>query len=239
MPRTKMTRHELKEQDEITTSLQKFTEFVVRYKKEVTTGVTIAAVLAIVILGWSYYRSSRNARAEAQLSQAIDTFNDTTNIKSDKERYEKTLAEAQRTYDQYRSLPVGDIALYYVALSQDGLGDTAKSVQTLQEVASHSDASVKAVAQFALGSIYKKHGDNQKAIEVYKKLYDGGGYSKAAVAYELASLYEASKQPDQAKDFYQKVVSEFPDSPFRQNADEGLKRLGVTATPPPATQKPS
>src|SRR5690242_14502182 len=140
-----MTRHELKEQDEITTSLQKFTEFVVRYKKEVTTSVTIAAVLAIVILGWSYYRSSRNARAEAQLSQAIDTVNDTTNIKSDKERYEKTLAQAQKTYDQYRSLRVGDIALYYVALSQDGLGDTAKSVQTLQEVANHSDASVKAV----------------------------------------------------------------------------------------------
>src|SRR4029077_14479699 len=124
-------------------------------------------------------------------------------------------------------------------LSQEGLGDTTKSVQSLQEVTERGDASVKAVAQFALGAIYKKHGDNQKAIEVYKRLYDTGGYSKAAVAYELASLYEANKQPDQAKDFYQKVVSEYPDSPFRQNADEGLKRLGVTATPPPATQKPS
>ncbi len=238
MPRTKMTRHELKEKDEITTSLQKFTEFVVRYKKEVTTGVTIAAALAIVIFGWTYYRSSRNAKAEAQLSQAINIFNDTANIKSDKERYEKTLVEAQKTYDQYRSLPVGNIALYYVGLSQEGLGDTNKSVESLQQVAERGDPSVKAVAQFALGSIYKKHGENQKAIEVYKRLYDTGGYSKAAVAYELASVYEANKQPDQAKDYYQKVVSEFPDSPFRPNADEGLKRLGVT-TPPPAAQKPS
>ena len=238
MPRTKMTRHELKEQDEITTSLNKFTEFIVLYKKELTAGLTVAALLAIVIFGWSYYRSSRNAKAEAQLSQAIDAFNDTTNIKSDKERYEKTLVAAQKTYDQYRSLPIGNMALYYVGLSQEGLGDTAKSVQSLQEVSDRGDSSVKAVAQFALGSIYKKHGDNQKAIEVYKRLYDTGGYSKAAVAYELASLYEANKQPDQAKDFYQKVVSEFPDSPFRPNADEGLKRLGVT-TPPPVTQKPS
>src|SRR5215470_1734903 len=211
-----MTRHELKEQDEITTSLQKFTELVVRYKKEVTTGVSIAAALAIILFGWSYYRSSRNARAEAQLSQAIDTFND-TNIKSDKERYEKTLAAAQKTYDQYRSLPAGTIALYYIGLSQDGLGDTTKSVQTLQQVADNGDASVKAVAQFALGSIYKKQGDNQKAIEIYKRLYDTGGYSKAAVAYELASLYEANNQPDQAKDYYQKVVTEYPDSPFRTN----------------------
>ncbi|PYS05308.1 MAG: hypothetical protein DMG15_03165 [Acidobacteria bacterium] len=238
MPRTKMTRHELKEQDEITTSLQKFTDFVVLRKKEITTGLTIAAVLAIAIFGWSYYRSNRNANAQAQLSQAIHTFNDTVNIKSDKERYEKTIVEAQKTYDQYRSLPISNIALYYVALSQEGLGDTTKATQTLQQVAERGDASIKGVAQFALGAIYKKHGETQKAIDVYKKIYDGGGYSKAAVAYELASLYEANKQPDQAKDFYQKLVSEFPDSPFRQNADDALKRLGAAA-PPPAAQKPS
>jgi len=232
-----MTRHELKEQDEITTWLQKFTEVVVLRKKELTTAVSIVAALAIIIVGWSYYRSSRNARAEAQLSQAIDVYNDTANIKSDKERYEKTLVEAQKTYDQYGSLPVGNIALYYVGLSQEGLGDTTKSVQTLQQVADRGDASVKAVAQFALGSLYKKHGENQKAIETYKRLFEAGGYSKAAVAYELASLYEANNQPDQAKDFYQKVVSDYPDSPFRSNADEALKRMGVPAPAP--VQKPS
>src|SRR5437870_10268690 len=232
-----MTRHELKEQDEITTYLQKTTEFVVLRKKEFTAGLTILAALAIVIFGWSYYRSTRNAHAQAQLSQAVNTFNDTANIKSAKERYEKTIVEAQKTYDQYRSLPISNIALYYVALSQEGLGDTTKATQTLQQVAERGDASIKGVAQFALGAIYKKHGETQKAIDVYKKIYDGGGYSKAAVAYELASLYEANKQPDQAKDFYQKLVSEFPDSPFRQNADDALKRLGATA--PPAGQKPS
>jgi tetratricopeptide (TPR) repeat protein len=239
VPRTKMTRHELKEQDEITTYLQKFTEFVVLYKKEFTTGLSIVAALAVIVFGWTYYRSSRNAKAQAQLSQAIDTFNDTTNIKSDKERFEKTLAAAQKTYNDYGSLPAGNMALYYIGLSQDGLGDTPKSIQSLQEVSDHGDPTVKAVAQFALGSIYKKHGDNQKAIDVYKRLYDTGGYSKAAVAYELASLYEANNQLDPAKEFYQKVVTEFSDSPFRTNADDALKRLGVTAIPPPPAQKPS
>jgi tetratricopeptide (TPR) repeat protein len=235
VPRTKMTRHQLKEQDEITTSLQTFTELLVEKKKEVTIGVSVVAALVIIIFGWSYYSSSRTARAQAELSQAIATYSDTANIKSDKERYEKTIAQAQKTHDDYSSLPVGSIALYYVGLSQEGLGDTAKAVQNLQDVSQHGDASVRAVAQFALGAIYKKHGENQKAIDAYKQLYDSGGYSKAAAAYELAATYEANNQTDQAKEFYQKVVSEFPDSPFRQNADEALKRLGVV-TPPP---KPS
>ena len=210
MPRTKLTRHQLKEQDEITTSLHTFTDLLVARKKEVTAGLIAVAVLVIAFFGWSFYSSRRNANAQMQLSQAINIYNDTVNIKSDKERYEKTIVEAQKTDDQYRSLPIGSIGLYYVALSQEGLGDTAKATQNLQEVAQRGDASIKAVAQFALGAIYKKHGETQKAIDMYKQLYDSGGYSKAAVAYELATLYEANKQVDQAKDFYQKLVSEFP-----------------------------
>ena len=238
MARTKMTRHQLKERDEITTSLQKFTELVYARQKEVITGVAIVVVLVIAIIGWNVYSSNRNANAQSQLAAAINIFNDTANIKSDKERYAKALAEAQKTYDNYRSLPVGVIAEYFIAMSQEGLGDTAKAVQTLQEVIQRGDASIKGVAQFALGGIYKKHGETAKAIELYKQLFDGGGYSKAAIAFELAGLYEASNQADQAKEYYQKVVSEFPESPFRQGADDALKRLGVT-TPPPAKQKPS
>src|SRR5215510_2985580 len=157
-----MTRHQLKEQDEITTSLQTFTDMVIARKREVTMGLAAVAVLIIAIFGWSYYSARRNAAAQAQLSQAIATYNDNVNIKSDKERYEKTIVEAQKTHDQYRSSPIANIALYYVALSQEGLGDTAKATQTLQHVAEAGDPSIKGVAQFATGAIYKKHGETQK-----------------------------------------------------------------------------
>ena len=237
MPRTKMTRHQLKEQDEITTSLQTFTELLVDHKKELTIGLAVVAFVVIAIFGWSFYSSRRNAAAQLQLSQAIRIYNDTTTIKSDKERYEKTIVEAQKTHDQYPSLAAGNIALYFVALSQEGLGDTTKATQNLQQVVERGDATVKAVAQFALGEIQKKHGETQKAIDTYKQLYDSGGYSQAAVAYELAKLYEDNKQLDQAKEFYQKVVTEYPESPFRQTSDEALRRLGVV-TPPPAPPKP-
>lgn len=238
MARTRMTRHQLKEKDEITTSLQKFTEFVYARKNEVIIGASVLVLVVLGIFGWNLFSTRRNANAQGELSQAIAIFNDTATIKSDKERYEKALAEAQKTYDRYPSLPVGIIAEYYVALSKDGLGDSAGAVQSLQEVIQRGDPTIKGVAQFALGGVHKKHGETQKAIEVYKQLYDSGGYSKAAVGYELGSLHETNNQLDQAKDYYQKVVSEFPDSPFRQEADAALRRLGV-APAPPAAQKPS
>ena len=59
-----------------------------------------------------------------------------------KERFEKALAEAQKTHDAYRSTPAGAIAQYYVALSQEGLGDTAKAIENLQQVVQKSDADI-------------------------------------------------------------------------------------------------
>ncbi len=238
MARTKMTRHDLKVQDEITTTLRNFTDSVYDHKKEVITGVSVLVVIGIVLIGWSVYSSSRDASAQDQLSLAITAFSNPV-IPTDKERYEKTIVEAQKTFDAYGSMPAGVIAQYYIGLSQEGLGDTAKATETLQQVIDRGDESIKGVARFALGGIHKKHGDFAKAIELYKQLYDSGGYSKAAVAFELAQLHESNNQVDQAKDYYQKVVAEHADSPFRGPTDEALKRLGVTPAPPAAQTPPA
>jgi predicted negative regulator of RcsB-dependent stress response len=231
-----MTRHQLKEQDEITTSLEKFVEFAYARKQELIYGGSAVLLIILAIFGWSYYRTSRKNNSQIQLAQVFRAYGDTS--KPDKERLEATITEAQKTVDSYGSLPAGAIAQYYIGLSQDGLGDSAKAAQSLQGAIDRGDTTIKGAAQFALASIYKKHGEGPKAIEVYKQLYDSGNYSKAAVAYELAMLYEATNQPNQARDYYQKIVTDFADSPFRQMADDALKRMGVTVAPPPA-QKPS
>ena len=236
MARTKMTRHQLKEQDEITTSLEKFVEFAVARKNELIIAGVALVVIVVAFFGWSYYRTNRNNNAQMQLAQVFRAYDDTS--KPDKQRFETTIAAAQKTVDAYGSLPAGAIAQYYIGLSQEGLGDSAKATQSLQTAIDRGDSTIKGTAQFALAGIHKKHGEGPKAIEIYRQLYDSGNYSKAAVAYELAVLYESTAQPNQARDYYQKIVTDFPDSPFRQMADDALRRMGVTVTPAPA-QKPS
>ena len=223
-----MTRHELKEQDEITTWMQTTTEAAYARKKEILTGISILAVLALAIIGWRFYSSSRDANAQTLLSQAINAYND-PNIKSDKDRFTRALAEAQKAHDAYPSLTAGHIALYYMGLSQDALGDTAKATESLQQVINTSEPEVAGVARFALAGIYRRHGDTQKAVDLYKQIYEKGGYSKSAAVLELAKISEANNKIDEAKTYYQKIVSEFPESPFRSDADQALKRLGVPA----------
>src|SRR4051812_25595697 len=134
-------------------------------------------VIIIAAFGWSIYSSNRNEASQTQLSQAINAYND-PNIKDDKVRFQKTLTEAQKTYATYGSLPAGKIAQYYLALSQEGLGDTAKATANLQQVVQSGDPNIAGVAKFALAGLYKTHGDVQKASDLYKQIYDTGGYSK-------------------------------------------------------------
>ncbi len=239
MPRARMTRHELKARDEITTKLESFTEIAMDRKKEILIigGVVVALILAYV--GWSAYSNRRSTEAQNQLALAITAYADPT-LPSDKARYEKTVAEAQKTLDSYQSLPAGIIARFYLALGQEGLGETTSAVESLQDVIDRGDATTKGVAQFTLAGIYQKHGDAQKAVDTLKQLSDSGGYTPSAVAYELGKALEANKQPDQAKTYYEKVVKEYADSPFRSDAEAGLRRMGFT--PPvaaPASANPS
>ena len=233
-----MTRHELKAQDEITTKLQSFTEIAVARKNEILLVAAAVAVIILAYVGWGFYSTRRNTNAQNQLATAISAYSDAT-LPTDQARYEKTIAEAQKTIDSYGSLPAGMIARYYIGLSKAGLGDTPGATQALQEVINQGDATTKAVAQFALAGIYQKQGEPQKAIDVLKQLSDSGGYSASAVAYELGKVHEANRQPDQAKGYYEKVVTQFADSPFRADAEAGLRRMGFAVPTAPATPSPS
>src|SRR5262245_40624968 len=139
-----MTRHELKEQDEITSSLQRITELAYARKRQIITAAVTVVVLIVAVAVWRVYAANRNASAQTQLSHAINAYND-QNIKSDKERMEKALVEAQKTHDAYPSLPAGAIGQYYMALSQEGLGDTAKAIENLQQVVQKGDENVSGV----------------------------------------------------------------------------------------------
>jgi predicted negative regulator of RcsB-dependent stress response len=233
VPGARLSRHELKTQDEITSSLQNFSELLETRKKEVLIGLAVLIVLVAAFAGWRAYSGKRNAAASAQLAAAISAFEE-SNTKSDKAGYEKAVAEARKTIETYGSTSAAIIAKYYLAMSQDRLGDMASAEKNLQEVVDRGDSSIKGVAQFALAHLQAKHGGTAKAIETFTQLYNSGNYPKSAVAFDLASLYEAGGQQEQAKQYYGKVITDSPDSRFRQESESALKRMGAPVPVPPA-----
>lgn len=230
MARARMTRSELKAQDEITSTLERLTESAIARKKEVLSVVVAIVVLGTIIYAWRVYAAGQNASAQKQLRAVMVAFQATGD--SDTDRFEKTIVEAQKLIADYPSSAVAPVAQYYLALSQNGLGDEANAVKNLEEVIGRGSTEVKPIAQFALAGLYEHNGELQKAIDVLKQLDASGGYSRSAVAYELARLGEAASQNDLAQNYYSKVITDYPDSPFRTDAETALKRMGLPIPSP-------
>lgn len=230
MARARMTRSELKAQDEITSTLERLTESAIARKKEVFAVVAAIVVLGAILYGWRIHVAGQNASAQQQLRAVMVAFQ--AQGGTDQERYEKTIVEAQKLVADFPSSDVASVATYYMALSQDGLGDMTNAVKNLEDVIGRGNQDIKPVAQFALAGIYKRNGELQKAIDVLKQLDASGGYTRSAVAFELASLGETTSQKDLAQNYYSKVITEFPDSPFRSDAETALKRMGLPIPSP-------
>ena len=227
MARKKLTRRELVQKDEITSTLEQVTTFAVENRKPLLTIVAVIVVAATVLVGWNIFAANREANAQSALSEVIRLYTDTT-LAEGEERFQATLTEAQRVQAEYPNQTAAQIAQYYAALSHKGLGNSSEAVRLLRELIDSGDETIRQVARYALAESYKSNEEFENAITVYRELVDSDGYSKGAVLYELGRLHETISKPDEARDYYQSLVGEYPDSPFRVDADRALKRLAET-----------
>jgi predicted negative regulator of RcsB-dependent stress response len=147
-------------------------------------GGVIVALIALSLLtttvAWSYYSAQREAAARARVAQVIRAFDEavTAGNKSEKEGLERIIIEARKITDEYGSSPDAQLARYYVAISEERLGHTDRAVQPLRDLIRDGDPMMKPLAQFALGAIYRNHGDTPGARGVYKDLEESGALAR-------------------------------------------------------------
>lgn len=224
MVRKRLSRKELTEKDEITSSLEHATTFVFENRKPFLAGLGVVVAVAILIVGWSVYSTRVEVSGQVALSGVIQAYNNVA-TQTDDARFNATIAVAQIVQQDHAGTQAAAIALYYEALAQDGLGNTAESDPMLQGLIDTGDERIRDVARFALAESYKKRDDLEAAIGEFEVLADSPDYSRGAVLYELGRLLEVAERPDDAQGYYEALVAEYPDSPFRADADRALRRL--------------
>jgi predicted negative regulator of RcsB-dependent stress response len=222
--RSKLTRRELREEDEITSKLQSFTDLLISRRNEVVALVGVILAILIGVAAWFSYTNQNNQLVQAQLGRVTAAL--TEPLIPAAERNKKVIAEGEKMLAEYGSKPEANLAKYYMAFGHEGLGEVDKATAMLEDVSSHAEGDLRGMAQFGLAEIHARHGQQAKAIDILKELFEKGGYTKSAVALELARTYESASQPDQAKTYYEKVITEFGSSPLRSEAEAALRRMG-------------
>ena len=239
------TRHQLKTDEFRATTVETLSWAAENQSTLITAAVVVAVILAVVIGGYSYV-SYRNQQARGMLGAAIDKYNapirpegqpaapGELSYGSAAERAKAANAEFTEIANKYSFTESGRIARYFEGITLRNMGNTAAAEKQLSEVASGWDKNMAGLAKLALASLYADSNQTAKAIDTYKDLIDHPSKSvgKWTPQFELAELYTANNQPQDARKLYEQLQKESPTTPIGQAATQKLQALG----PAPAAQ---
>jgi len=212
-------------------------------------GQMIAGVLAIVIvggalIGYFTWRGRQQARAYALLAAALvveearvgppaapGTPSAGSSFATQREKNQALLTKFRSAADEYPSTDAGVFARYREATTWMALGNPGSAVTAYQEVINRGGNSVYAVmAKLGLAEAQAQSGQYDQAIATFKELAQrkDGQVPVDGVLIRLGRTYlDAGKRAD-AEQTFNRLVQEFPDSPFSTDARRALEQLKRT-----------
>ena len=216
------TRHQLK-QDDFQNTIDSLQVFFEEHLREIIVSVAVVIIVAGATIGWRTYSSRQEAAANAQLQQAIGTFNayvgapqqnslmpsgmmfPTANAK-----YSQALNEFSTVAAKYSRTKAAKYAQVHMAICAAQLGNENTAIKQLQDLSQTGDKGVASLAQFSLAGELAKTGKTGEAAKIYQNLADRPTtmVPRATALLALADAYRTS-QPGRAREIYNQVQQEF------------------------------
>lgn len=227
----RITRKQLKQSDEFVSTVDSMVQWMSDNWRPVAAAIVGVCVVAI---GWwlvGKWSASRGADASYALSQAIETYEGTDITGQLEPAGDPAAAEAQllEVIDRYGRTDQADMARLYLARIHFDRGDTEAARDLLVGLAErHRDDAIGRLATLDLVHLRIAAGQaTEVALELEAMVVGSNPRLPRDVAlYELGKLYVAEQKPDQAREYFQKLVDEFPESPYLGQARQQLQELG-------------
>lgn len=230
MSKDKLTKKDL-QTDQLEEAIVDARDYVVGHRSETVKWAVVAVGAVLLVAGvWVGIGWSRS-RAGARLSQALGILDahlvtDGASVQPGQTVFK---TEAERTAAAKKELE---------AIAKDGSGSTAaaarltllglgggppspEALEAARKLASSDpDGLVAGIAAYSLLEAQASSGKTKEAIALAKQYLESSSapIPKDALVFLLGQLHEKSGQLTEAKSYYQRLVSDFPDSPVRSDA---------------------
>lgn len=151
---------------------------------------------------------------------------------SERAKYEAAEKEFAAIRADYPRTRAALMAKHYEALCRYRLGQTEAALGTLAELSRAADPNVAALAKFHLAGYYEDLGKPKEAEKLYRQLLEhpAATVPRAMALLALADLM-APTNPAEARQLYNQVKSEFPDTAVASEVSRRLELLPATARP--------
>jgi predicted negative regulator of RcsB-dependent stress response len=235
MARKKPLSRAPKEPEEILSAAQQVLEYVKPYLKWLITG---GVILVLVLAGWSgysYWQYNREVRAQAALDAARTQLS-----RPDKaEEALKSLDALIQNYPSTRAAQMAKVFKGHLLYQTQKYIEAAKIYEELRSAAaSLRDYGWNPLVTESLSYCYEAQGDYAKAAQTLKPVLDqAGGNFQTVLLARLAMLADKAGNQEEAKNAWQKLLSQAQNPALVSYWKERLAESQDTAKPGDASGK--
>jgi len=219
-------------------------ELVETRRRETTTIVTAVVVVGAIALGYFAWHQHVQSRAHDLLAQAIAVQaarvgpppapgqpSGGTYFPTEHERAQATLGMFKIAADAYPSTDAGLYARYQEASTYLALDNTSQAAAAYQQVIDRAGNSIYGqMARLGLAEAQARGGQYDQAINAFKELaqHKDGPLPIDGILMQLGRTYlDAGKRAD-AQQTFNRLIEEYPESPFSTDAKRELDGLKKT-----------
>jgi predicted negative regulator of RcsB-dependent stress response len=227
----RITRKQLKQSDEFVSTMDTVMQWLGGNWRPIIGAIAAVAVIALVWWMVGLWQHSRAEDASYALQHAVKVYEGEENAGQLEPAGDPEAAETEflKVIEHYDTNPQADMARIYLARIHLDRGETDAARDLLVGVADRRRGD--AVGRLAtLDLIHLRIASGQAtevAVELEAMVAGADIRLPRDVAlYELGQLYLAEQDPEQASDYFQKLIDEFPESPYVNLARRHLTEIG-------------
>jgi tetratricopeptide (TPR) repeat protein len=226
-PKKKITKKELK-QDTLVTTYMQLTSFYEKYKRQISIGLTVLAVVVGAVFIYLSNRAKNNELAAIKLAD-IQPFCDNGQYQMAIDgAADRNLVGLKQIVDDYGSTPAGDMARFYLANAYYQLGKYTEALEAFKGC-SPSDDLLKASRYAGIADCYEALGKYSDAAENFERAA-GKDVTDNAISEHLndaARNYGLAGEKSRAVDLLKRIKKNYPTTTAGREADRYITQLSV------------
>lgn len=232
-------RHRLKE-NEVARSVERAKETWDAYRGPIVGGLVAVALVVAAVTAVTAWRRGQDAGARAMLSEAMAITEAPVasaggpgpntgpgSYPSEQAKLEAALKKFMEAAEAHPKSNPGIAARYHAAAILGTLGRHDQAAQRYQEVIDMAGSGLYGeMARLGLANTQTAAGQYDKAIAAYTELSGrkDGDMPIDGVLMQLGRAYQQAGKPVEARQAYQRILDEFPQSPYASLATRELSQ---------------
>ncbi len=214
-------------------------------RRETTAIVAAVVIVGAAVLGYLGWREHVQTKAHALLAQAMATQDARVGpppapgspsgglyFPTERERAQSALTKFKIAADAYPTTDAGIYARYQQAATAMSLGDPKGAITAYQEVIDKAgDGFYGQMAKLGLAEAQARAGQYDQAINAFKDMAQrkDGPLPIDGILMQLGRTYEQAGKKSDAQQTFNRLVEEYPDSPFTADARKEIDALKKSA----------